>query len=822
MKILITLLFLSVSSLYGVINQSEIDLIEGMLIEHNLSLESLNFPKDWGNPSFRIPVVMEVLDRPMHFPVFIEELRDKIMEKEVLDFFSYSAELIFSAHNAENNALVNIEIPFDVFKQTIKTKLNNISEPIHIIEYAKFVFDVSNNLFSPSFAELSEEDIIDLKVLVYFLARGGSESNDRYDYFFENNNLSSEFKEIEHYIYLINKVNFKALNTAAEFFFTCMHLLSQRDLSHLNFTAKLTVETPHGLMAIGSSGNDVYYGDYVFIYEPGGDDIYTFDISTNINRPFIAIIDKSGDDVYRNANIGELFNAMFGVIYHFDGGGNDFYFGDDLAFSANFGALISIDEGGHDTYIAGSKSLGAGTFGIALLLNRDGNNYFSGTAFTQGFGGTLGLGLLASYAGEGTNNDVFFSGGRYRHAPLTPNEYRSMSQGFGFGLRPDLAGGIGILFDEDGNDRYIGGVFAQGGAYWYALGILIDLEGNDVYNAIYYPQGSGIHLAGGFLYDAAGDDTFYSPFGPGQGAAHDYGVGFLVNRGGNSHFSVAGGNGLALTNSVAVFVNTGNTARFEFKNEDQYGYSNVARQSGGIGIFLNISEEAIFATETLEHNSSWSRGMIGLGKSISPEPVEVAVEEEVVSAVTIDPDIDISELFTLAAQWEVGSAIESVRVARTLMGERDVEAADYIINNRLNTRSGLDLRAVTWLLENSEYMRERLSEGLDHEIPRGVSNTIFLIGETRDVTYLDTFAEMLSEERFINPILSALGRLETEQSIDLLKQFIKTDNVYRRVIVARSLRTLNTPRSLELLLTMKDDGCFLIWSMIELFREVCI
>jgi hypothetical protein len=103
-----------------------------------------------------------------------------------------------------------------------------------------------------------------------------------------------------------------------------------------------------------------------------------------------------------------------------------------------------------------------------------------------------------------------------------PNDYRTMGQGMGFGMRPDYAGGLGLLYDKSGNDKYIGGVYAQGVGYWYATGILIDESGNDVYNAIYYPQGSGIHLASGILYDGAGDDTYYSRNGPGQGAGHDW------------------------------------------------------------------------------------------------------------------------------------------------------------------------------------------------------------------------------------------------------------------------------------------------------------
>ena len=44
--------------------------------------------------------------------------------------------------------------------------------------------------------------------------------------------------------------------------------------------------------------------------------------------------------------------------------------------------------------------------------------------------------------------------------------YVGLSQGVGYGLRPHDTGGIGVLVDAFGSDRYEGGEFSQGGGYF--------------------------------------------------------------------------------------------------------------------------------------------------------------------------------------------------------------------------------------------------------------------------------------------------------------------------------------------------------------------
>ena len=54
----------------------------------------------------------------------------------------------------------------------------------------------------------------------------------------------------------------------------------------------------------------------------------------------------------------------------------------------------------------------------------------------------------------------------------------------------------------------------------------------------------------------------------------------------------------------------------------------------------------------------------------------------------------VEELFETASLWEVGSAREKVRRARTALKARGLEAVDYVVAEKLETRSGLEYRAI--------------------------------------------------------------------------------------------------------------------------------
>ncbi|KAF0247181.1 MAG: hypothetical protein FD180_120, partial [Planctomycetota bacterium] len=206
-------------------------------------------------------------------------------------------------------------------------------------------------------------------------------------------------------------------------------------------------------VAIGGPGPDRHTADLVI--DAGGEDVY---------EGCRFVLDMGGDDTYRGCGKGVV---AIGLIV--DLGGNDRYLDGNIAQGgAAFGASLLVDVAGDDRYEADQLSQGSAFYGVGMLFDLAGNDGYRGARHVQGFGGVKGLGVLSDVAG----NDAYYAGGKYSHAPLLPENFQSLSQGFGFGLRPNVSGGVGILADHAGNDQYTAEVFGQGASYWFALGVL--------------------------------------------------------------------------------------------------------------------------------------------------------------------------------------------------------------------------------------------------------------------------------------------------------------------------------------------------------------
>ena len=804
-KILISLLliYISISIFAKSITKEEKKIFNKMLQKVQLDTTALNFPKNWSSSEFKIKKIHDILEEPLLFPDFVDSINYNISEN---NHFEYFAETIFETDSLKFD--VNID---SVYQNSVNSRLNNIEKHKDIFSFVDFVTYNSMIIYQQSLENITSQE---LQLLTSFVISLRDEDEEKYAQII--NNFDDEDYEIEDIIEIIKKIDLKLLTKSGIYYKFGIDKLSKKRFRFLYDQKKLIeYESCFGIYAIGSSQMDIYDKQYAFVYDSGGNDIYDSCFFTSTKFPFYAVIDKSGDDVYRSNQYGELFSTFFGCGLSYDFAGDDFYSGDDFMFSANFGINIHSDKSGNDQYVAKKHSLAAATFGISILEDKNGNDIYSVSEFGEGFGGPFSVGALIDFNG----NDNYFSGGEYLHAPLAPFDYRSLSQGFGFGIRPDIAGGIGIIFDGKGNDHFDGGVFSQAVGYWYSLGIIINIEGNDSYHSVYYPQGSGIHLAGGFLFDKEGEDSYYSKHGPGQGAGHDYGVGFLVDRAGDDCYSVEGGNGLGISNSVGIFLDVSGNDRYERKREEAYGFGKTARSSGSLGIFLDTSGDDVYSNTELSNNDWWKKGNYGVGLDTSlviPVSEVKKLSIEVLEGIDLDDKIEI--IFSYAAQWEVGSSKALVRIARKIMLDREEESTEFIKLHKLDTKSGLEFRAIKEFVKNCKSPKILLDFGLLSDKKRIVKNTISLIGELKDVSYLDILEELLKNKKYTGSVLSALGKIGTDRSIDLLSSFVENENVYIRVICARSLKEINTERSLKFLFQMENDDCFLIESMIRILK----
>lgn len=338
--------------------------------------------------------------------------------------------------------------------------------------------------------------------------------------------------------------------------------------------------------AIGGTGSNYYKGDYSFILDFGGDDRY--DLTYDPENPHdVIIIDFGGDDFYNALTDFAIGSGCLGVGLLFDMDGDDIYDGRSFSCgSGYFGLGMIYDAAGHDRYNGLTHSQGAGSFGIGAIIDRGGSDIYSSAIFSQGFGFVEGFGLICDILG----NDNYIVGNRYKDILRYDNHYLSLSQGFGYGLRPGLSGGIGAILDYAGNDNYISDIFGQGASYWWALGLIYDKGGNDQYISFQYAQGSGTHMSLGYLQDDSGDD-FYRGKGLMQGVGHDYGCGFICDKEGNDIYQADDlSQGAGSANGIGILIDSlGDDSYYVQRKRNTQGYGNPRRDFGSIGLFLDMS-----------------------------------------------------------------------------------------------------------------------------------------------------------------------------------------------------------------------------------------
>ena len=167
----------------------------------------------------------------------------------------------------------------------------------------------------------------------------------------------------------------------------------------------------------------------------------------------------------------------------------------------------------------------------------------------------------------------------------------------------------------------------------------------------------------------------------------------------------------------------------------------------------------------------------------------------------------------------MGSAAKRVKIAGDILLKREAEAADYIFSTQMATKSGLVYRALEKFVKESATFHNYIPDLLQHEDSLCVKNTMSLIGDLGDSTYIDTLYKFVKAELYLNTALSALGRIKSDKSAEILKDFRTVDSEKIRVITARGLKKIGSDYSNELLFEMEDDPSFLIQTMIRLLKN---
>jgi len=289
-------------------------------------------------------------------------------------------------------------------------------------------------------------------------------------------------------------------------------------------------DTAFGPMVIAGPGPHRYRRDAALIVDLGGNDTYLNNAGASRDMPFSVVIDLGGDDAYESTSNVAQGCGMLGVgILRDLGGGDDSYAAQQWCQgAAAIGFGILEDDGGADRYRAQEFAQGCALIGVATLADGGGADRYHASRFAQGLGLPGGHGALRDAGGD---DDEYYCKGRYRTSFGDEGIFEGWGQGCGAGIRGAASGGVGVLVDGGGRDRYEAGNFSQGAGYYFGWGILIDENGDDRYLGSRYTQGAAAHAAAGYLEDRGGADVYEVRHAGSQGAAWDQSVAALVDRG---------------------------------------------------------------------------------------------------------------------------------------------------------------------------------------------------------------------------------------------------------------------------------------------------
>ena len=119
------------------LNDNEIGLMKTLLEQNDMSLQSLNFLKDWSRDTkFKLPIVIEILNNPLQFPKFVVKTEILCETHDPSQMICEYAEILFQAKWIDS---------FDdsIFENYFS---DHIDEPEDIFGYVEYVWEFADFL----------------------------------------------------------------------------------------------------------------------------------------------------------------------------------------------------------------------------------------------------------------------------------------------------------------------------------------------------------------------------------------------------------------------------------------------------------------------------------------------------------------------------------------------------------------------------------------------------------------------------------------------------------------------------------------------------
>jgi len=574
-------------------------------------------------------------------------------------------------------------------------------------------------------------------------------------------------------------------------------------------------QTPWGDIVIGGSGENHYSDEFAIIIDLEGNDTYSQNAGGTMGKfPFALCLDLKGDDKYFSGSFAAFGTGLFGCGILIDEEGDDYYSTVETNLGTGWvGTGILLDKKGSDKYFSDFSSQGAAFLGIGLQIDESGNDIYQGTIFCQGFGYLAGFGALL----DRTGNDFYLVQQKYTDLLRYNDHAVSLSQGFGFGHRPDYSGGIGLLDDISGNDTYVSDIYGQGSSYWYSLGFLVDRDGHDNYNSYQYSQGAGIHISVGGLLDENGNDN-YSANGVSQGEGHDLGVGYLLDIKGNDDYVCYDlSQGAASHHGVGTLADLSGNDGYLSKNAyTTHGHGRMSRNYGSIGLILDL-QGTDFYTAKGEDKDFWISSTYGAGIDY---PIEIQ-EEEIWDYGEKDSvevrDYTTEELFIMASAYEPKFSLMREFGNEEILKDPE-ETCKYLISIS-DTKNAPEVHSILAIFKNmGEEAVPFLIEALNDSVRAKVGLFVISLGDIGDERAIEPLIELSQKKKWnqSGAMVRSLGKFDDERcrkrihEISISEFASEKENELLRKDLIVALKNIDAENSIELFITALQDSFYVV------------
>jgi hypothetical protein len=388
-------------------------------------------------------------------------------------------------------------------------------------------------------------------------------------------------------------------------------------------------ESVAGKIQIGGTGITWYSQDAALVLDLGGNDFYTNNSgSPRADKiPVAMMVDFSGDDSYEATFNWSQGAALMSHGLLIDRKGNDHYVGQQWSQGAAvFGSALLLDESGNDVYRGNQYTQGVAAWGIAIHMDSFGEDIYEAHFLSQGVATPGGAGWLLNAGG----NDRYYSKGTRPTSYGDAGIFDSWSQGCAIGFRGLLSGGIALLYDTAGKDRYEAGNFSQGGGYYFGIGMLRDGgNGDDAFIGSRYNQGFAAHQSIGYLEDEGGDDFYTTRHAVAQSIAWDEAITAFIDRAGNDVYEggASFSQGSSAHNGFSLFLDLGGRNRFVYDTAQGSAGPNDYHGGASFSLFVAAASRSNTFTSKMTPSSVRLNGDRGFFAAL-PNSLESAVRSK--------------------------------------------------------------------------------------------------------------------------------------------------------------------------------------------------